>query len=31
LDFLFSQDKLNLNHDVFGMNTFFVIIGVEYC
>jgi hypothetical protein len=31
LDFLLSQHKLNLNHDVFGMNTILVVIGVMYC
>jgi hypothetical protein len=31
LDILLSQYKLNLNHDVFGMNTQFVVIGVKYC
>jgi hypothetical protein len=30
LDFLFSQHKTNLNHDVFGTNTFLVVIGVMY-
>jgi hypothetical protein len=28
LDFLLSQHKTNLNHDVFGTNTFLVVIGV---
>jgi hypothetical protein len=31
LDILLSQHKINLNYDVFGMNTRFVVIGVEYC
>jgi hypothetical protein len=31
LDFLLSQYKLNHKHDVFGTNTFLVVIGVEYC
>jgi hypothetical protein len=31
LDFLLSQHKTNLNHDVFDMNTFLVVIGVENC
>jgi hypothetical protein len=31
LDILLSQHKLNLNHDVFGMNTRLVVIGVKYC
>jgi hypothetical protein len=31
LDFLISQHKTNLNHDVFGTNTFLVVIGVMYC
>jgi hypothetical protein len=31
LDFLPSQHKTNLNHDVFGMNTFLVVIRVMYC
>jgi hypothetical protein len=31
LDILLSQLKLNLNHDVFGMNTRLVVIGVKYC
>jgi hypothetical protein len=31
LDFLLSQYKTNLNHDVFGMNTFLVVIRVIYC
>ena len=29
LDFLLSQHKLNHNHNVFGINTCFVVIGVE--
>jgi hypothetical protein len=29
LDFLLSQHKTNLNRDVFGTNTFLVVIGVE--
>jgi hypothetical protein len=29
LYFLLSQYKTNLNHDVFGTNTFLVVIGVE--
>jgi hypothetical protein len=31
LDFLLSQHKTNLNHVVFGTNTFLVVIGVMYC
>jgi hypothetical protein len=31
LNILLSQYKLNLNHDVFGMNTRLVVIGVKYC
>jgi hypothetical protein len=31
LDFLLSQQKINLNHDVFGTNIFLVVIGVENC
>jgi hypothetical protein len=31
LNFLLSQHKLNLKHDVFDTNTFFIFIGVEYC
>jgi hypothetical protein len=31
LNFLLSQHKTNLNHDVFGMNTFLIVIGVMYC
>jgi hypothetical protein len=31
LDIFLSQHKLNLNHDVFGMNTRLVVIGVKYC
>jgi hypothetical protein len=31
LDILLSQHKLNLNHDVFGMNIQLVVIGVKYC
>jgi hypothetical protein len=31
LDFLLSQHKLNLNHNVFEMNIFLGVIGVEYC
>jgi hypothetical protein len=31
LDFLLSQHKLNFNHDVFGINTFLVVMAVEYC
>jgi hypothetical protein len=31
LDFFLSQYKTNLNHDVFGTDTFFVVIGVMYC
>jgi hypothetical protein len=31
LDFLLAQHKTNLNHDVFGTNTFLVVIGVENC
>jgi hypothetical protein len=31
LDILLSQHKLNLNHDVFGINTGLVVIGVKYC
>jgi hypothetical protein len=31
LDILLSQHKLNLNHNVFGMNTRHVVIGVKYC
>jgi hypothetical protein len=30
LDILLSQHKLNLNHDVFDMNTRLVVIGVKY-
>jgi hypothetical protein len=30
LDFLLSQHKTNLNHDVFVKNTFLVVIGVMY-
>jgi hypothetical protein len=30
LNILLSQHKLNLNHDVFGMNTRLVVIGVKY-
>jgi hypothetical protein len=30
MDFLLSQHKTNLNHDVFGTNTFLVVIGVMY-
>jgi hypothetical protein len=30
LDFLLSQHKTNLNHDVFDTNTFLVVIGVMY-
>jgi hypothetical protein len=30
LDILLSQHKLNLNHDVFGMNTRLVIIRVKH-
>jgi hypothetical protein len=29
LDFLPSQYKTNLNHDVFGTNTFLIVMGVE--
>jgi hypothetical protein len=31
LDFLLSQYKTNLNHDVFDTNTFLVVIGAMYC
>jgi hypothetical protein len=31
LDILLSQYKLNLNHNVFDINTIFVVIGVKYC
>jgi hypothetical protein len=31
LNFLLSQYKTNLNHDVFDMYTFFVVIGAMYC
>jgi hypothetical protein len=31
LDFLLSQHKLNLNDNVFEMNIFLGVIGVEYC
>jgi hypothetical protein len=31
LHILLSKYKLNFNHDVFGMNTRLVIIGVKYC
>jgi hypothetical protein len=31
LDFLLSLHKTNLNHYVFDMNTFLVVIGVENC
>jgi hypothetical protein len=31
LDSLLSQNKINLKHDVFGTDTFLVVIGVEYC
>jgi hypothetical protein len=31
LDFLLSQHKTNLNHDVFGMDTFLIVIGAMYC
>jgi hypothetical protein len=31
LNFLLSQHKTNLNHDVFGTNTFLVVIGIMYC
>jgi hypothetical protein len=31
LDILLSQHKLNLNHDVFSMNTRLVVIWVKYC
>jgi hypothetical protein len=30
LDILLSQHKLNLNHDVFCMNTWLIVIGVKY-
>jgi hypothetical protein len=30
-DFLLSQHKTNLNHDVFDTNTFLIVIGVMYC
>jgi hypothetical protein len=30
LGILLSQHKLNLNHDVFGMNTQLVVIGLKY-
>jgi hypothetical protein len=31
LDILRSQHKLNLNYNVFGINTRLVVIGVKYC
>jgi hypothetical protein len=31
LDILLSQHKLNLNHNVFGMNTRLAVIGAKYC
>jgi hypothetical protein len=30
-DFLLSQHKTNLNHDVFDTDTFLVVIEVENC
>jgi hypothetical protein len=30
LHIVLSQHKCNLNHDVFGMNTWLVVIGVKY-
>jgi hypothetical protein len=31
LDSPLSQNKINLKHDVFGTDTFLIVIGVEYC
>jgi hypothetical protein len=31
LNILHSQHELNLNHNVFDMNTRLVVIGVKYC
>jgi hypothetical protein len=31
LDILLSQHKLNLNHNMFDMNTRLIVIEVKYC